>query len=173
MPIDVPQLINVVDFKSTPRKATLIHFTSGQWKQATKGAQQGRSLPKGHSFIEYTPLPDDTGVIHADCGSPGPDEVCSVRPVIDRPEPPPGPGPGPGPGPDPFLRTDQLPIRWECRCRSRGGHGGPVVVEPPCELIVERSPRLRIRCRSISCSRRCSLRLVQVDGRWRIACVCG
>jgi len=172
MPVEVPQLINIADLKATPRKATLIHCSSDQWKQATKGAEKARSLPKGHAFIEYMPLPDDTGVIIADCGAPGPDEICSVRPVIDRPVPPPGPEPGPGPGPDPFVRGEGLPIRWECTCRSRGGRRPPVVVSPPCELIVERTPRLRIRCRSVSCNKRCNLRLVQVNGRWRIACVC-
>jgi hypothetical protein len=171
MPIETPRLVNIVDLKSTPRKPTLIHFTAEQWKQATRGAKQSSSVKKGHPYVEYTPLPDDTGIVHADCGSPSPDEICSVRPVIDRPVPPPGPEPGPGPGPDPFLR-EQYPVRWECMCRPRRNNTPPVVVRPACELVVERAPRLRIRCNRISCTRQCNLRLAQVNGRWRIFCEC-
>lgn len=92
----VPQVRNIGDLKSTPRSLTLIHFTAEQWKGAIKGVKEARSIKKGRSFIEYTPLPDGGGIIHADCGSPSPTDRCSVRPVVDLPRPvPPRPGPGP------------------------------------------------------------------------------
>jgi hypothetical protein len=172
----VPKLVNIADLKSTPRTPTLIHVTAEQWKQISKGATQARSLPKHQGFVEFIPLPDGDGIVHADCGAPSPDEVCSVRPVIDRPLPTPGPEPepGPGPGPDPLLqvRPEELPLKWECRCRPKNKPGPETPLRPPCELVIDRGPRFRIRCNRITCTGRCRLTVVQVNGRFRLACVC-
>ena len=168
----VPQVMNIAEMKATPKKFTLIHFTADQWKTVTKGAKEGRALKKGHPYIEYTPLPDGGGIVQADCGSPSPDEECMVRPVIDRPEPRPGPRPGPGPGPELDFIPEGAPVRWECRCRPIRDPNPPVVVRPACELIVERRPRLRIRCSNNSCNRNCALRFVRVGRRIQLTCEC-
>lgn len=171
----VPQVRNIADLKSTPRNVTLIHFSAEQWKGAIKGVKEARSIRKGRSFIEYIPLPDGGGIIHADCGSPSPTDRCSVRPVVDLPRPvPPQPGPGPRPGPELSRLPEQVPVRFECTCRpaSGGGSKAPVVLKPPCELIIERAPRLRITCRSNSCSGRCVLTIVRDGLRFRISCEC-
>lgn len=166
----VPQLLNVAELRATPRKLTLVHFTQEQWKAATKGAKEGRSLRKGQPYIEFTPTPDGGGIVHVDCGSPSPDEECMARPVIDRPVPPPGPRPGPGPE---FGLPERFPVRWECRCRPARDPGQPTVaVRPACELVVDRWPRFRFRCANNSCNRNCSLRIVQTGGRFQLACVC-
>lgn len=170
---EVPQIRNIDDLTSTPTAPTLVHFTEQQWRDATRGARPGRSVKAGNPYLEYTPLPDGGGIVMPYC-APGPGEECRVRPVIDppgpRPEPVPGPGPGPDPGPESLLGAP--PLRWECQCRPRRSRQPPAPVQPPCELVVERTPRLRIRCANNSCTKRCVLTLVR-DGRGvRIFCAC-
>lgn len=182
--IEVPRLINIADFKSTPRKAILMHFTDDQWKQASKGATEVRALKKGSSYVEYTPLPDGGGVVNVSCQS-SPEETCIARPVLERPEPLPGPGPRPGPGPGPgpgpaplptsrgsISRAEGFPVRWECQCRPTRGPGVLVPVLPPCELVFERTPRLRVRCVRRTCSGICVMRRTIVNGSIRLSCEC-
>jgi len=171
--IDVPQMVNIADLKSTPRKPTLLHITAEQWKQATKGATEARSLKKGQSFIQYTPLPDGDGFLSIDCGSPSPDEVCSARWVVDKPAPAPG-RPGPGPGPEISSRPGRGLIRAECRCRpkrSGGGGGENIALPPPCNLVIGPEP-IRFSCTAGSCAGRCKLTLVRGNQFVFVACVC-
>jgi len=178
--VSVPQVRNIADLKSTPRSTVLIHFTEEQWKSAIKGVKEGQRLKKSTPFLEFTPLPDGGGIIHADCGgSPGPDERCAVRTVVDLPRPIPEP-PGPGPKPGPEIRSratmlpEQVPVRFECRCRKVRPPADLEIprAKPPCELQIERDGRIRFGCVKNSCEGKCALVFLYDGRRFKIACEC-
>jgi len=62
----------------------------------------------------------------------------------------------------------------ECLCRPDPNcpEDPPAPSAPACRLEITRTPRIRIGCARVTCTRRCRLQIVQQGWRWVIVCAC-
>jgi hypothetical protein len=59
--IVVPQIKNVMKFRATTRKATLLHFTAEQWESATSQLKELDDFPQEQATLVAVPLPGGSG----------------------------------------------------------------------------------------------------------------